>query len=851
METKIYRARMAQVRIAALSALVTFAAVGLISSASAYTPVLHLRKTSTAPPLVTKLQDPATAAAWYPASPTWFGMGGKTGDRNHTEILATYDDSALYIALLDIDRSTFIYPKGTTTDITTVDSDAIWIETPAGRRFYLLTAMDNNYPPGSRQASGEFPTFDPKSDRLTGWSHTGWYAGDKTIQQTIKIPWSTLHTGPPVAGSRWRINFVNYNQTSSTLSSSTVKRQMWAPGTETQPSQWGTIAFDEAAFTPPTNTSPEAIVTLCPATGYGDEVTLRAGNQADVTNGWPNEAITQSNWNDWDPIDYTIKEFLQFDLSMIPPGRKIISATLQNHFRGHFESSPTDLYLHVIGLESSYDPKTVTGMTSPRPVENGFRRLVTTAEVKNWIDFDVTDVVTRAFDSGSNKAAFALAGSSGDIHNGKIWDVSFGRSDYYDKYRPKLIITFGVPNTTYAKPLQLGSGNYTSVAVNSSKNKLTNGTFRYGTVEGYSNTTYWLDPGSVSINSVNTRLMLMSGDTNPKTGHPAIRFMTPVNWKSIKQTATGLTGGKTYTFSGWYKGSASGIKSDIRLDYLDANGASLASGQAVYSGSGNWEQVKLTKAAPSGTVNAKVEIVNWTSGAGAYMLYSDLQLEEGSSPTAYSETMGVFYPDHPRSDGVLGYSNENCIGALKKLTLGASIGLSGRIVTGAFSGYFYIQCPEVGHKNCGIKVVSATNPAVRSMVDVTGTLSHDANDELIINSSNVSASSSGTDPKALGCSPRYIGGGTRGMAQGPDGGVGVNMVGVLQTTWGKVSGLVQNSSMLIDDGSRLPVKVIGPTGLAVNGSFVRITGISSIEKSGGGHIRVIRTRLSSDVIVIR
>ena len=144
-------------------------------------------------------------------------------------------------------------------------------------------------------------------------------------------------------------------------------------------------------------------------------------------------------------------------------------------------------------------------------------------------------------------------------------------------------------------------------------------------------------------------LMQMKGDVNPNTGHPALRFMCPVGWKSIMQNATGITPGKAYTFSGWYKGSASGMTSDVRFSFRDANGVSLASGQAVYSGSGNWEKVKLTKTAPAGTVFARIDIVNWTSGVGAYMLYSDLQLEAGSTPTMYSETMGVYYPDYPRT----------------------------------------------------------------------------------------------------------------------------------------------------------------------------------------------------------
>lgn len=823
---------------------------------SAELPVLHLRKTSTPPPVVDKLQDPAKASAWYPASPTWFGCGGKTGDRNHTEVLATYDDTALYIAFMNIDRSTVIYPKGTTTALNVVDSNAIWIRTPAGRTFYLLAIVDNNYPPGPRRASGEFPAFDPKTDKLSGWTNSGWYAGDKTIQQTIRIPWSALGTSAPTAGSKWRVNFINYNQTSTALTASTVKRQSWAPGLENQPDQWGYLAFDEAEFTPP-SVSPEATLTIRPATGFGGEITLRAGNAADKTNEWKDEAITQSNWNDWDPIDYTIKEYLQFDLSMIPKDRKIISATLQNNFRGHFESSPTDLYIHVVRLAEPYDPKTVTMLTSPAPVENGFRRLVTTSEKGAWIDFDVTSVVSKAFQMGQSKVSFALAGSSGDIHNGKIWNVSFGRADYYDKYRPRLIVTFGKPGTNYTAPVKVGSLNHTSVATKNHKNKLTNGTFRYGTVEGHTNTTYWhADPGSIYVNGVNVPLMQMKGDINPKTGLPALRFMTPANWKWIRQYATGLTPGKAYTFSGWYKGSTAGIRADVRLDFQDAAGNSLGGGQAVYSGSGNWEQVKLTKTAPQGTARCRVELVNWTSGPDTYMLYSGLQLEEGSVATEYSETMGVYYPEYPRTDGTIVTPpvTESCIGACKRLNLGSDIALAGKVVTGSFLGFFNIQCPEEGHTACGIKVISSSVPPLGSIVDVSGVLARDINDELVIDADPISVSdltpALAIVPGPYGVTNRGIGGGTDGNAIGPDSGYGINLVGVLQTTWGRVSGLVPSSLMLVDDGSGAVVKVIGPTGQAANGRYVKVTGVSGIEKNGESYNRVLRTRTADDVKLI-
>jgi hypothetical protein len=336
-------------------------------------PVVHLRKTITPPPVVRMIQDPATASAWYSASPTWFGQGGKTGDRDHTEILVTYDDAKLYVAFITIDRSPALFPAGSSRDKTTTDSNALWIETPQGRRFYVVGSVNNGYPPGVEMASGEFPSTDFSSKQLTGISSAGWQAAGKSFEWTVSIPWAALGATAPAPGSRWRANFVTYNQTSPSLTASTVIRQPWAPGSETRPDQWGWLTFDVPQTAVANEMAAEAALTLRPATGYGEEVTLRAGVAADQGNQWNDCVVTESDWNDWDVTEYTIKAYYQFDLSMVPRDRKILSATLENHLRGNFNGNPTDQWLHVMRLAGPYDPRTVTFRTAPPPVENGAR----------------------------------------------------------------------------------------------------------------------------------------------------------------------------------------------------------------------------------------------------------------------------------------------------------------------------------------------------------------------------------------------------------------------------------------------------------------------------------------------
>ena len=238
---------------------------------------------------------------------------------------------------------------------------------------------------------------------------------------------SVLQRGCPELGA-------SRNQTSSSFEPGSVKVQKWAPGDEQHPEQWGLLVFDEAP-PPVPNVPVEDTVTI--QTAAGAAITLRAGNNATATNGWPGEAITQSNWNDWDPIDYTIKELIQFELSSIPAGRRIISAKLQNRCKGNFNSGAQPLYLHVLRLADSYNPATVTMLTSPLPIENSARQLVQTSDPGSWVEFDVTDLVIKAYAEGASVLPVALGGSSGDIHNGKIWDAASNR--------PKLVVSYGAP----------------------------------------------------------------------------------------------------------------------------------------------------------------------------------------------------------------------------------------------------------------------------------------------------------------------------------------------------------------------------------------------------------------------
>ncbi|MCX6344612.1 MAG: PA14 domain-containing protein [Armatimonadetes bacterium] len=206
---------------------------------------------------------------------------------------------------------------------------------------------------------------------------------------------------------------------------------------------------------------------------------------------------------------------------------------------------------------------------------------------------------------------------------------------------------------------------------------------------------------------------------------------------------------------------------------------------------------------------------------------------------------------------------DNCIGYIKKTgIIGNQVMLVGKVVTWADPVSFYIQCPEIGHTTCGIKVISSALQTPGAVVNVSGVLGKNTDDELVVNATLANPGLAKDMPKAMGRMNRNVCGGTQGVAQGATYGVGINTVGTLQTTWGKATNVVVGSSMTIYDGSTFivktpilqgiptPITVYGPIYGISDGDYVRVTGVSTIRKTSGVYYRTLVTRSWDDVVLM-
>ena len=194
-----------------------------------------------------------------------------------------------------------------------------------------------------------------------------------------------------------------------------------------------------------------------------------------------------------------------------------------------------------------------------------------------------------------------------------------------------------------------------------------------------------------------------------------------------------------------------------------------------------------------------------------------------------------------RSLNFLGIRTAANLNGLKAYPDGEWVAAAGKIVTAAFDGFFYIEDPD---RTSGIKVVSGEPVSVGEAVNVEGALGT-AENERHIQAGRVQNLGPATPLEPLGMTNRALGGGdlASGGQVGVTGGNGLNNVGLLVRTCGRVTSAGADSFTL-SDGSGPDVKVVVPDTLSIPapGPFVGVTGISSCGIEGSDTVRIIRMR---------
>ncbi len=217
----------------------------------------------------------------------------------------------------------------------------------------------------------------------------------------------------------------------------------------------------------------------------------------------------------------------------------------------------------------------------------------------------------------------------------------------------------------------------------------------------------------------------------------------------------------------------------------------------------------------------------------------------------------VVMPNRVLGVKALGYATpptQTNVGNAKTLPNGTLVQIANIAISGKNgsvpSGYFYIQSPD---RSSGIRVQGATAKTVGDLVSVTGTVETLPTGERYIAADSVTDNGSTSSVIPLTMVTKNVGGGTVAPVVGPDGGVGLNNVGLLVKVEGKVNSKSGNVFYVNDDTTGNGVKVQGVAGMPAlnNGDFVAVTGVVSLESIGGVKSAIILIRSASDVVKIQ
>ena len=187
---------------------------------------------------------------------------------------------------------------------------------------------------------------------------------------------------------------------------------------------------------------------------------------------------------------------------------------------------------------------------------------------------------------------------------------------------------------------------------------------------------------------------------------------------------------------------------------------------------------------------------------------------------------------------------------------GAPISGMDGIVSAAFTDFFYSEAED---RSAGIRVDKAAHGLSSGMkATIAGTLATSADGERYIQASMAAQSGTGS-VEPLSMPNRSVGGGPVASGQqGIEGASGLNNIGLLVRTWGKVTARESGCFWLddgsgADDGSGNPgVKVLtNGVSLPETGLYVQVTGISSCARPGGQDLkRLIRMRDWQDLEIL-
>lgn len=454
------------------------------------------------PPPLRRVHAPyfTDAPRWAESGLFWFGqvdLPDTIPGRNYVDVRVAYTQESLAI-YPNIEDYYLWYPLPATssTDLTRYDAVAIYLDTggdggatpDTDDYLFLVGLCLYHCGDGSayvRDARGDGSGW---NDEWNGdWSSATWaqWVGNPPHNNNentfdygwwakIYIPWETLGLGgPPPDGTIWRLGVQLFDRDDGS-GSGLAPVQHWPETFDpVRPSTWGELAFGPATYEPPGPLVPQGTTVI--RRGLGQSVvedawvggggTCGGGHEgdpdADNHGSDPNLFVANQEWITDFPC--FSRSFLRFDLSQIPPGKEIISATLTVYHWSNARwdrAQPSLIWLFTV--DGEWEEDTLTWNNAPLARENLTAVWVDVITPENNpgppgnpYSWDATKAVAEAYAAGV-PLNVALYTADTNQHSSKYLRSSEAAPAYADA-RPTLEVVWGVRAASVAKSVSPGA----------------------------------------------------------------------------------------------------------------------------------------------------------------------------------------------------------------------------------------------------------------------------------------------------------------------------------------------------------------------------------------------------------
>lgn len=268
--------------------------------------------------------------------------------------------------------------------------------------------------------------------------------------------------GAPASGTEWRLAVVVHDR--DTFAGPALPDQAWPPlaGLETVDC-WGVLRFGLPSWSSSHPVAGTVVIrrpsegsSLVPDADVGGSAANQCpGDEFHIWNQWANlnwgtspsvNIQNQSDIADWPCFS---RYYVTFPLTDVPPGKRIVFATLVLHQFGNAGGDAAQpSWIQVLVAERDWDEATITWNNAPLARENVGGAWVAPLDVfpgwpgvaRTW---DVSYAVAQAYNRGE-PARLVLYSADSAYHSGKYF-VSSDTGDWNLEGRPTLVVRWAEP----------------------------------------------------------------------------------------------------------------------------------------------------------------------------------------------------------------------------------------------------------------------------------------------------------------------------------------------------------------------------------------------------------------------